>query len=1472
MSHRSLLLLALCPSLAFGAVAFPEGPLRSDLAKASQAADGERRYPLEVSVGQLAAAPEIGRMLLPGVDGTPVEASNIRVEERADGLRAWTGSVETDAGRQSAVIVFGTSAAFGLIPQRSGPPLRIETQAGATWLVEGQSTLPVPGSPDFALPPPPDAAGRALRAKQQALKADGIQQVDVVVMYNGELVAVMGSNEAVLTRIAYLETITNQAYVDSNVGLRVRVVAAQLVDYALRNDNSDALSEITDSVSLPIRVEALRLRDQYGADLVKLMRNFDRTTQTSCGVGWIGGYHGAPFTQQYGFSVTSDRGFRNDNCGEWTFAHELGHNMGGHHDTETSEGDYGAYLYSRGYRRTVDQSAGFATVMAYIQAPQVRIGRFSNPRLASCLSLPCGDAAEADNARGFSEAAPAIAAITPAVAQDGRPTVRVDDASITEGNSGRRALRFGIHLSTGAHAGVTLQLATADGSAGRADYIAGSATLLIPAGQSQATFDIDVRGDTIAERDEVFALNILSASNARIVDGQGVGTILNDEPLPVLNVGDVEVTEGDSGAAQATFTATLTQASNTAVTFDAKSTNFAPAPDTATAGTDFEVVFLQGLRIEPGQTSVQFSIPVIGDTEVEQDEIFLLMISNVTGAATDDIFGWGTILDDDGEGGSAPILSIADASVQEGNAGTRDLVLPVTLSAPANGDVGFSLSTQDGTAVAGQDYAVPPATTVVIPAGQVSAEARVSVIGDTLDEADEFFLVRLANITGASAGVITANGRILDDDGSAGTPPLVARDDRFVLREGSGATRLGVIANDVATAARLAGGSLALSTTVPGGTVSIDTAGTPATAADDALVYTPRAGETGDDAFGYRLCEGSGRCTEGLVQVVRRPLTDVAIETRTGEGFADLELSGLPPLPDARIQAMNGSRVATAALDLGQDPTPESPWDLGGAGTDFALNTLLPNSQLGGGFNGQQVDTRRRVLADARSSSGGDIDLYLGIDANRNGRPDPEEVRCTSAMSPDIERCELATTVLANGSVDYWAMLHSRSGAAQLASLERFEFQLESADGGRLTATGPGHLAAGEAFPARVSWLVPDYLPGQPAAAYLSVQAGPDQPRRLVPVRVDRVDPIAGPTPLWSAAYFALPPGAAADRVYVDVPEGATGLTIRTDSTAPLDLYLAKANSPDGGLVPAAPPRVQAQRSWQGLAGLRWLSVPGAELSPGRWYLTPVNPGASFQRPNLSVVVEGAPRLPTPGSYYNPDRGGHGLFVYPAGNQWAGLWYTYLQDGTPTWYYLQNTAPQPGETRWYSPIMRAAWNGSANVLTSVGFASLTATAEGEVLYTYLLDGESGSERMVVFGAGCPTLAGVPVDASSHWFDPARAGTGYSVQLFPDYEFYAAFVYDARGVPRFLTAESPRFAGADAVLPLEQLTGFCPLCERTGAPARAEIGTLRRRFAGGGLAGFELDGLFTGGVPGAWTGNDAVQLLGGPGTTQGCPVQ
>ena len=168
----------------------------------------------------------------------------------------------------------------------------------------------------------------------------------------------------------------------------------------------------------------------------------------------------------------------------------------------------------------------------------------------------------------------------------------------------------------------------------------------------------------------------------------------------------------------------------------------------------------------------------------------------------------------------------------------------------------------------------------------------------------------------------------------------------------------------------------------------------------------------------------------------------------------------------------------------------------------------------------------------------------------------------------------------------------------------------------------------------------------------------------------------------------------------------------------------------------------------------------------------------------------------------------------------------------------------------------------------VGQATVTPSSETGFRFTYRLDGETGSEPMAALGRGCPRLGGVPLDASSHWFNPARSGTGYSVQLFPDYEMFLAFVYDGQGVARFLIAEGAGFGGAERVLPLEQLEGFCPLCQRDGAPARRDVGTFLRRY-GSGAPVFGLDALFLSGLPGYWTGDEPVQPLGGLGTTQGC---
>lgn len=121
------------------------------------------------------------------------------------------------------------------------------------------------------------------------------------------------------------------------------------------------------------------------------------------------------------------------------------------------------------------------------------------------------------------------------------PALAVSDVSATEGNSGTTAFTFGFGLSQPAGAGgVTIQYATANGTAtAGSDYTAASGTVIIPQGSTSATVTVDVIGDTATEPDETFFVNVVSAAGANISDGQGLGTILNDD-VNVVPIHDIQ--------------------------------------------------------------------------------------------------------------------------------------------------------------------------------------------------------------------------------------------------------------------------------------------------------------------------------------------------------------------------------------------------------------------------------------------------------------------------------------------------------------------------------------------------------------------------------------------------------------------------------------------------------------------------------------------------------------------------------------------------------------------------------------------------------------------------------------------------------------------------------------------------------------------------------------------------------------------
>ncbi len=117
------------------------------------------------------------------------------------------------------------------------------------------------------------------------------------------------------------------------------------------------------------------------------------------------------------------------------------------------------------------------------------------------------------------------------------PSVAIGDATVPEGNAGTVTADFMVTLSTASAQTVTVDFSTADGSAtAGSDYVAQSGTLTFNPGETTKTITVVVNGDTVDEGDETFFVDLTSATNASIGNGQGVGTIIDDDGPKIVSV------------------------------------------------------------------------------------------------------------------------------------------------------------------------------------------------------------------------------------------------------------------------------------------------------------------------------------------------------------------------------------------------------------------------------------------------------------------------------------------------------------------------------------------------------------------------------------------------------------------------------------------------------------------------------------------------------------------------------------------------------------------------------------------------------------------------------------------------------------------------------------------------------------------------------------------------------------------------
>lgn len=372
------------------------------------------------------------------------------------------------------------------------------------------------------------------------------------------------------------------------------------------------------------------------------------------------------------------------------------------------------------------------------------------------------------------------------------PTISAGWGQVVEGDIGIRTAAVEVSLSMPSDLTVTVTWSTDLAGAPpppepyRAllgvDYEAGSGTVSFAPGQTEAVAPVSVIGDLLVEGSEMVAIRLSSPVNATLLDtfpGVMVGTfgratILDDDgDPPVLVPGQGRVLEGDSGDVVLQVPVTLTEPSVETVTVD-WATIAGPGvepPSPADPATDFDMAS-GTVTFAPRETRATVEITVHGDDVVEPDEWIVVAFGNATNALVGGFWGLGFgVIDDD----DAPIVVPGGAAVVEGDAGDRELLVPVSLTEPSDQTVTVEWATVFGPGVLPPAPADPVADfdaaggTVTFAPGQTEATVSVTVHGDTLVEPDEWVVIAFGNATNARIGGFwgLGFGVIGDDDGSA---------------------------------------------------------------------------------------------------------------------------------------------------------------------------------------------------------------------------------------------------------------------------------------------------------------------------------------------------------------------------------------------------------------------------------------------------------------------------------------------------------------------------------------------------------------------------------------------------------------------------------------------------------------------------------------------------------------------------------
>jgi hypothetical protein len=364
-------------------------------------------------------------------DGQSWPLTVLRSERQTSGTDVWVARVGDDGSFHRAIVTSGHGAVFGWISTPGGDWQIAPVEAGGPAIAQRVVLADDEPANDVlrGFPPGQRAPSATSPVETSAVPVGSNGTVDIAVVYTEGMESFYGLG--VVTRAQHLINVLDQALIDSDTGVRVRMVHAQPlgVPWVEQTSTLETIDDLVAGASFghpgtsadvfgtceataDLRCNndgdlshLFAMRNGRAADIVIMLRRYWRQQQTYCGVAYLPGAGAVgsidPANDHVlGVAVSGDGPDANGSgasCGDLTFAHEIGHNLGSHHNVENAGGSFGLFTYSYGHR--VD--CNFRTIMGYhssrsgVSCPngglyETWIPAFSNPARMACNGQSCG--------------------------------------------------------------------------------------------------------------------------------------------------------------------------------------------------------------------------------------------------------------------------------------------------------------------------------------------------------------------------------------------------------------------------------------------------------------------------------------------------------------------------------------------------------------------------------------------------------------------------------------------------------------------------------------------------------------------------------------------------------------------------------------------------------------------------------------------------------------------------------------------------------------------------------------------------------------------------------------------------------------------------------------------------------------------------------------------------------------------------